>query len=124
MKKNIWKYVVAGTVAASLIPFKVKREENGDFDYRSLLLGVSKKTDEENGAANLSFSFFNLPRFNREDEVFADAGENGGETDEGVLIIEDAAEEAPAEAEEAPSEEAAEEPAEQAPACEPCEAAE
>lgn len=116
MSKNIWKYVALGAVAVSLIPFQIKREENGDFDYRSLLLGVSKKTNEETGDANLSLHFFNLPQFSRKDEIFEDDIVADGE--DGVLIIEDVA--APAEAPEAP---AAEEATEEA-AAEEVEAAE
>lgn len=60
MKKSVKFGLIGAAVAASLIPFELKREENGDFTYKSLLLGVSKKTDTDN-APEISISLFNLP---------------------------------------------------------------
>ena len=92
-------------LAASLLPYEVKKDDDGEFTYKSLLLGVKTKTDDE-GKKAVELSFFNLPDFMKNTAPEAQ---------------EAPAEEAPAEevpAEEAPVEEApAEEPSvEEAPA--------
>lgn len=61
MKKSVKFGLIGAAVAASLIPFELKREENGDFTYKSLLLGVTKTKDEENAPA-ITVTFFNLPK--------------------------------------------------------------
>lgn len=95
-------------LAASLLPYEVKKDDDGEFTYKSLLLGVKTKTDDE-GKKAVELSFFNLPDFMKNTAPEAE---------------EAPAEEAPAEevpAEEAPAEEpAAEEvPAEEVPVEEP-----
>lgn len=95
-------------LAASLLPYEVKKDDDGEFTYKSLLLGVKTKTDDE-GKKAVELSFFNLPDFMKNTAPKAE---------------EAPAEEAPAEevpAEEAPAEEpAAEEvPAEEVPVEEP-----
>ena len=80
-------------LAASLLPYEVKKDDDGEFTYKSLLLGVKTKTDDE-GKKAVELSFFNLPDFMKNTAPEA--------------------EEAPAE--EAPAEEV---PAEEAPAEEP-----
>ena len=95
-------------LAASLLPYEVKKDDDGEFTYKSLLLGVKTKTDDE-GKKAVELSFFNLPDFMKNTAPEAQ---------------EAPAEEAPAEevpAEEAPVEEAPveEAPAEEAPAEEP-----
>lgn len=80
-------------LAASLLPYEVKKDDDGEFTYKSLLLGVKTKTDDE-GKKAVELSFFNLPDFMKNTAPKA--------------------EEAPAE--EAPAEEV---PAEEAPAEEP-----
>ena len=90
-------------LAASLLPYEVKKDDDGEFTYKSLLLGVKTKTDDE-GKKAVELSFFNLPDFMKNTAPEAQ---------------EAPAEEAPAEevpAEEAPAEEPA---AEEAPAEEP-----
>ncbi|MCI6957056.1 MAG: hypothetical protein SPI15_10825 [Candidatus Faecousia sp.] len=87
-------------LAASLLPYEVKKDDDGEFTYKSLLLGVKTKTDDE-GKKAVELSFFNLPDFMKNTAPKAE---------------EAPAEEAPAEevpAEEAPAEEPA---AEEAPA--------
>lgn len=87
-------------LAASLLPYEVKKDDDGEFTYKSLLLGVKTKTDDE-GKKAVELSFFNLPDFMKNTAPEAE---------------EAPAEEAPAEevpAEEAPAEEPA---AEEAPA--------
>ena len=97
-------------LAASLLPYEVKKDDDGEFTYKSLLLGVKTKTDDE-GKKAVELSFFNLPDFMK----------NTAPAAEEVPAEEAPAEEAPAEevpAEEGPAEEVpAEEPsAEEAPA--------
>ncbi len=97
-------------LAASLLPYEVKKDDDGEFTYKSLLLGVKTKTDDE-GKKAVELSFFNLPDFMK----------NTAPAAEEVPAEEAPAEEAPAEevpAEEVPAEEVpAEEPsAEEAPA--------
>ena len=85
-------------LAASLLPYEVKKDDDGEFTYKSLLLGVKTKTDDE-GKKAVELSFFNLPDFMK----------NTTPADEEVPAEEAPAEEAPAG--EAPVEEApAEEP--------------
>ena len=90
-------------LAASLLPYEVKKDDDGEFTYKSLLLGVKTKTDDE-GKKAVELSFFNLPDFMK--NTAPEAQEAPAE--------EVPAEEAPVE--EAPVEEA---PAEEAPAEEP-----
>lgn len=70
--KKVWKYALLGAAVASLIPFKIERKENGDYDYRSLLFGISKNTDPESGEPEVSLHFFNLPEFKCDDDLFDD----------------------------------------------------
>ena len=95
-------------LAASLLPYEVRKDDDGEFTYKSLLLGVKTKTDDE-GKKAVELSFFNLPDFMKNTTPAAE---------------EVPAEEAPAEevpAEEAPAEEVPVEevPAEEVPAEEP-----
>ena len=90
-------------LAASLLPYEVKKDDDGEFTYKSLLLGVKTKTDDE-GKKAVELSFFNLPDFMK----------NTAPAAEEVPAEEAPAEEVPAE--EAPAEEV---PAEEAPAEEP-----
>lgn len=90
MKKS-WKFVALGAAAAAaaaLVPFKVRYDdENGEFEYRSFLLGVHKKTDPETGTPNVSISLFNLPKCSRKTEE-ADYTDDVAE-EEGVLILDE-----------------------------------
>ena len=95
-------------LAASLLPYEVKKDDNGELTYKSLLLGVKTKTDDE-GKKAVELSFFHLPDFMKNTAPAAE---------------EAPAEEAPVEeapVEEAPAEEApaGEAPVEEAPAEEP-----
>lgn len=90
--KKVWKFALLGAAVASLIPFKIERKENGDYDYRSLLFGISKNTDAQTGEPEISLSFFNLPEFKCDDDIFDD------ELDEDTITI---TEEAPSEQENA-----------------------
>lgn len=88
--KKAWKYALLGAAAVALIPFKIKREENGDFDYRSLLFGVSKKTDPTDGEPEISLHFFNLPEFKSDEDLFEDEWD----ADDAVTVVEDKIEDA------------------------------
>ena len=95
-------------LAASLLPYEVKKDDDGEFTYNSLLLGVKTKTDDE-GKKAVELSFFNLPDFIKNT---APAAEEVPAED--VPAEEVPAEEAPAEepsAEEAPAEPVEENPA-------------
>ena len=95
-------------LAASLLPYEVKKDDDGEFTYKSLLLGVKTKTDDE-GKKAVELSFFNLPDFMKNT---APAAEEAPAED--VPAEEVPAEETPAEepsAEEAPAEPAEENPA-------------
>ncbi len=54
---------VIGIAAVGLAPFELKKEENGDFTYKSLLLGFTKKHDED--IQNTTVTFFNKPDFSQ-----------------------------------------------------------
>ena len=95
-------------LAVSLLPYEVKTDENGAFTYKSLLLGVKTKTDDE-GKKAVELSFFNLPDFMKNTAPKAEEAPV-----EEAPVEEDPAEEAPVE--EAPAEEA---PVEEAPAEQP-----
>lgn len=75
MKKAL-KYgligAAAAAVAAGLFPFELKKEENGDFSYQSLLLGITKTTDAD-GQCDVSLSFFNLPPCCKKDGCITEA---------------------------------------------------
>ena len=95
-------------LAASLLPYEVKKDDNGELTYKSLLLGVKTKTDDE-GKKAVELSFFNLPDFMK----------NTAPAAEEAPAEEAPAEEVPAEevpAEEPSAEEAPAEPAEENPA--------
>ena len=95
-------------LAASLLPYEVKKDDDGEFTYKSLLLGVKTKTDDE-GKKAVELSFFNLPDFMKNT---APAAEEAPAEDEPAEEV--PAEEAPVEepsAEEAPAEPAEENPA-------------
>ena len=95
-------------LAASLLPYEVKKDDDGEFTYKSLLLGVKTKTDDE-GKKAVELSFFNLPDFRKNT---APAAEEAPAED--VPAEEVPAEEVPAEepsAEEAPAEPVEENPA-------------
>ena len=54
--------LVMAALAVSLVPYEVKKEENGTVSYKSLLLGVKTKKGEE-GGRTVELSFFNKPNF-------------------------------------------------------------
>lgn len=102
-------------LAMGLLPFEVKRGDNGEFKYKSLLVGVDTRKDDD-GKQVVELKFFNLPEFMKKTAPEAEApeGEAAPEAEADVTITiekeEVPVEEAPAE--EAPVEEA---PVEEAP---------
>ena len=106
-------------LAMGLLPFEVKRGDNGEFKYKSLLVGVDTRKDED-GKQVVELKFFNLPEFMKKTAPKAEApeGEAAPEDEADVTITiekEEVPEEAPVEeapVEEAPVEEA---PVEEAP---------
>ena len=100
-------------LAASLLPYEVKKDDDGEFTYKSLLLGVKTKTDDE-GKKAVELSFFNLPDFMKNTAPAAEEAPAEEAPAEEVPAEEAPAEEVPAEepsAEEAPAEPAEENPA-------------
>ena len=57
---NKFSKLALAALALSLVPFELKPGKDGEFSYRSLLVGVSGRKDGE-GKRNLTISLFNLP---------------------------------------------------------------
>ena len=141
MKKSTKKGILIGAaaaLAASLIPYELKIDPNGDFSYSSLLLGIYKRKRAD-GETALTITVADPPCFSAEAkerreaalrhsieaaaerELFADEDDPA----EGTAPAEPAAESAaPAEAETAPAQEAPAETAEEAAPVEEAPAAE
>ena len=105
-------------LAASLLPYEVKKDDNGELTYKSLLLGVKTKTDDE-GKKAVELSFFNLPDFMKNTAPAAEEAPAEEAPAEEAPVEEVPVEEVPAEevpAEEPSAEEAPAEPAEENPA--------
>ena len=105
-------------LAASLLPYEVKKDDDGEFTYKSLLLGVKTKTDDE-GKKAVELSFFNLPDFMKNTAPAAEEAPAEEAPAEEAPVEEVPVEEVPAEevpAEEPSAEEAPAEPAEENPA--------
>ena len=105
-------------LAASLLPYEVKKDDDGEFTYKSLLLGVKTKTDDE-GKKAVELSFFNLPDFMKNTATAAEEAPAEEAPAEEAPVDEVPVEEVPAEAvpaEEPSAEEAPAEPAEENPA--------
>lgn len=49
-------------LALSLVPFELKPGKDGEFSFKSLLLGVSSRKNGE-GKRDVTISLFNLPEF-------------------------------------------------------------
>ena len=102
--------LVMAALAVSLVPYELKKGEDGSFSYKSLLLNVDSRKDEA-GEKKVTVSFFNKPDFMKKP-----AAEDAEAPTEEAPVEEAPVEEAPVEevpVEEAPVEEA---PAEEAPA--------
>ena len=102
------KFVMAA-LTVSLVPYELKKGEDGSFSYKSLLLNVDSGKDEA-GEKKVTVSFFNKPDFMKKP-----ASEDAEAPTEEAPVEEVPVEEAPVEeapVEEAPVEEA---PVEEAP---------
>ena len=102
-------------LAVSLLPYEVKKDEDGGISYKSLLVNVKARKDDD-GSHKVELSFFNKPDFVKSGEAETQ------ETAEADVTIRVSTEEIPAE-DAAPVEEAvpaedavAEEDFEEAPA--------
>ena len=76
MKKSTKKNILIGAAAAlatSLIPYECKVEQNGDFSFTSLLLGVYRRRHPEGGKATVTVTFANAPCFTAEAKALRDA---------------------------------------------------
>ena len=51
MTKAGFGKLALAALAASLLPYAVKKDDNGELTYKSLLLGVKTKTDDESKKA-------------------------------------------------------------------------
>lgn len=94
--------LVMAALAVSLVPYELKKGEDGSFSYKSLLLNVDSGKDEA-GEKKVTVSFFNKPDFMKKP-----VSENEGAPVEEAPVEEVPVEEAPVEeapAEEAPAEE-------------------
>ena len=96
--------LVMAALAVSLVPYELKKGEDGSFSYKSLLLNVDSGKDEA-GEKKVTVSFFNKPDFMKKP-----AAEDAEAPTEEAPVEEVPVEEAPVE--EAPVEEA---PVEEAP---------
>ena len=54
--------LVMAALAVSLVPYELKKGEDGSFSYKSLLLNVDSGKDEA-GEKKVTVSFFNKPDF-------------------------------------------------------------
>ena len=71
--KNILKalFVVAGLLAM-FFPYEYEKDENGDFTYKAWLLGIRRRTDDEEGKRKYHISFFTKPKIKRAKPVLPD----------------------------------------------------
>lgn len=75
MKQSTKKAILLGAAAAfaaSLIPYELKKEENGDFSFTSLLLGVYSRHSVD-GEKHVTVSIGNAPCFTKESRRRRDA---------------------------------------------------
>lgn len=76
MKKSTKKHILIGAaaaLAASLIPYECKVEDNGDFSFTSLLLGVYRRRHADGEKATITVTFANAPCFTPEARANRDA---------------------------------------------------
>ena len=60
--------LVMAALAVSLVPYELKKGEDGSFSYKSLLLDVESGKDEA-GEKKVTVSFFNKPDFMKKPEA-------------------------------------------------------
>ena len=83
--------LVMAALAVSLVPYEVRKKEDGSFSYKSLLLNVESGKDEV-GEKKVTVSFFNKPDFAKKP-----VSENEETPVEEVPVEEAPVDEAPAE---------------------------
>ena len=69
MKKSTKKSILIGAaaaLAASLVPYECKVEENGDFSFTSLLLGVYRRRRADGEKSAVTVTVANAPCFTAE----------------------------------------------------------
>ena len=94
--------LVMAALAVSLVPYELKKGEDGSFSYKSLLLNVDSGKDEA-GEKKVTVSFFNKPDFMKKAED-AEAPTEEAPVEE-VPVEVAPVEEAPAEENPVPAEE-------------------
>lgn len=74
-----WQSIALGAAAlvavAAVTPFKVKREENGDFDVRAPLYRLVRKKNDITGRYDYALSAFGLMQKDDEEEEVLDDDE-------------------------------------------------
>ena len=60
--------LMMAALAVSLVPYEVRKKEDGSFSYKSLLLNVESGKDEA-GEKKVTVSFFNKPDFMKKPEA-------------------------------------------------------
>ena len=60
--------LVMAALAVGLVPYEVRKKEDGSFSYKSLLLDVESGKDEA-GEKKVTVSFFNKPDFMKKPEA-------------------------------------------------------
>ena len=76
MKKSTKKSILIGAaaaLAASLVPYECKVEENGDFSFTSLLLGVYRRRRADGEKSAVTVTVANAPCFTAEATARRDA---------------------------------------------------
>ena len=76
MKKSTKKSILLGAaaaLAASLVPYECKVEENGDFSFTSLLLGVYRRRRADGEKSAVTVTVANAPCFTAEAKARRDA---------------------------------------------------
>lgn len=76
MKESTKKALLIGAgalLAAGLAPYELKREENGDFSYTSLLLGIYRRRHPGSAKPNVTLTICNAPCFTAESRRRRDA---------------------------------------------------
>ena len=76
MKKSTKKSILIGAaaaLAASLVPYECKVEENGDFSFTSLLLGVYRRRRADGEKSAVTVTVANAPCFTAEAKARRDA---------------------------------------------------
>ena len=99
--------LVMAALAVSLVPYELRKKEDGSFSYKSLLLNVDSGKDEA-GEKKVTIRFFDKPDFMKKtaaEEAPAEEAPAEEAPAEEVPVEEAPVEEVPVEENQAPSEE-------------------